>query len=402
MSEQERLATVARLPGDLAAFVPLHRPTPTGPYAGTGSNGPATATLPVRNGEIIALTSLRGIAAMAVVMQHFSATAQLQCLVPMPSLAPHGYLAVDLFFVLSGFIMSYTYLRSFQRNGIRAFGGFLLRRVARIVPLNVVVLLILVTAGAICTLMLRRNIIYRSDHLPIDLLANLLMLQGLGVGRNLNGPSWSISTEFAAYLIFPCLIVLVFSRRRIVCIATLVVCLAALGLLASLHPRLGLNTDAIGQNVLRCFAEFTIGMASYRLFTLSRCASVLGRDAVAFGLMALCLLFAGLRLDLPTALLFPFLIVALAVNRGQPARFMSNPVLYFVGIVSFSVYLIHQALRDVELEILRSLHPDLVDAPAALMLALAGSLSVVPFAWLAYRYVERPGRIFVKEAFGLA
>ena len=64
---------------------------------------------------------------------------------------PHGYLAVDLFFVLSGFILSYTHLSSFQRNGIRAFGDFLLRRVARIVPLNVVVLLLLVTAGAIST-----------------------------------------------------------------------------------------------------------------------------------------------------------------------------------------------------------------------------------------------------------
>jgi hypothetical protein len=134
MSEQERLATAARSSGDLAGFVPLHRPIRIGPDQGTGSSGVATASLPVRGGEIIALTSLRGIAAMAVVMQHFSATAQLHCLVPMPSLVPHGYLAVDLFFVLSGFIMSYTYLSSFQRNGIRAFGDFLLRRVARIVP----------------------------------------------------------------------------------------------------------------------------------------------------------------------------------------------------------------------------------------------------------------------------
>jgi peptidoglycan/LPS O-acetylase OafA/YrhL len=402
MSEQERLATAARSPDDLAGFVPLYRPIRTGPDPGTGSFGLATASLPVRGGEIIALTSLRGIAAIAVVMQHFSATAQLHCLVPMPSLVPHGYLAVDLFFVLSGFIMSYTYLNSFQRNGMRAFGDFILRRVARIVPLNIVVLLILVTAGAISTLMLGRNIIYQSDHLPTDLLANLLMLQGLGVGRNLNGPSWSISTEFAAYLIFPGLVVIVFSGRRMVCTATLVVCLAALCLLASLHPRLGLNTDRIGQNLLRCFVEFTIGMISYRLFTVSRCADVLGRDAVAFGLMALCLLFVGLRLDLPTALLFPLLIVALAVNRGRSARLMSHPVFYFLGVVSFSIYLIHQVFRDVELEILRSLHPALVDAPAALTLALAGSLSVVPFAWLTYRYVERPGRTFVRETFALS
>ena len=58
--------------------------------------------------EINALTSLRGIAALAVVLQHFSATAQKHCDVTIPSLAPHGYMAVDFFFVLSGFIMSYT------------------------------------------------------------------------------------------------------------------------------------------------------------------------------------------------------------------------------------------------------------------------------------------------------
>ena len=66
-------------------------------------------------GEIRALTSLRGIAAMAVVMQHFSATAQRHSLTTIPSLIPHGYIAVELFFVLSGFIMAYTYLPARRR-----------------------------------------------------------------------------------------------------------------------------------------------------------------------------------------------------------------------------------------------------------------------------------------------
>jgi peptidoglycan/LPS O-acetylase OafA/YrhL len=67
---------------------------------------------PIRR-EIKPLTSLRGIAAMAVVAQHFSATAQSLTQTTIPSLVPHGYMAVDLFFVLSGFIMCYTYLESF-------------------------------------------------------------------------------------------------------------------------------------------------------------------------------------------------------------------------------------------------------------------------------------------------
>ena len=90
--------------------------------------------------ELRSLTALRGVAAMAVVMQHFSATAQEHSQGVIPSLVPHGYLAVDLFFALSGFIMSYTYLDLFQRDGARAYGGFLVKRAARIVPLNLAVL----------------------------------------------------------------------------------------------------------------------------------------------------------------------------------------------------------------------------------------------------------------------
>ena len=100
--------------------------------------GPAEWSLPasVGTGEIQALTSLGGFAAMMVVMQHFLATAQQHSQTTIPSLVPHGYMAVDLFVVLSGFIMSYTYQEGFRSGGLSAFYPFLHKRVARIVPLN--------------------------------------------------------------------------------------------------------------------------------------------------------------------------------------------------------------------------------------------------------------------------
>ena len=189
--------------------------------------------------EIVPLTSLRGIAAMAVVMQHFSATAQLHSAVTIPSLVPHGYLAVDLFFTLSGFIMSYTYLQDFQDHGLRAFGPFLGKRIARIVPLNTAVLLLVLAAGLASARLTGRNIVYAAPDLPLDLPANLLLLQGLGIGTNLNGPSWSISTEFAAYCAFPALIRLVFARRGRVWAPALLLCAAALAGIAATEPRLG-------------------------------------------------------------------------------------------------------------------------------------------------------------------
>ncbi len=246
-------------------------------------------------GEIKSLTALRGIAAMAVVIEHFSATAEHHAAVPVPSLVAHGYLAVDLFFVLSGFIMAYTYLSAFEADGLRAYPGFLGKRIARIVPLNTAVLACLIGAGWLSSHLIGRNLLFQSDNLPFDLLTNLLMLQGIGIGTNLNGPSWTISTEFAAYIIFP------------------------------------------------------------------------------------------------------LLILSLACNTGRAARWLSSPVPYFLGVISYSIYLIHSPFRPVELELVRWLHPAPLSLPQALGFALAGSVSIIPVAWLAYRWVERPGRSLVRR-----
>jgi peptidoglycan/LPS O-acetylase OafA/YrhL len=153
--------------------------------------------------EIRPLTSLRGVAAFAVVLQHFPATAQTLTPQWIPSSASHGYMAVDFFFVLSGFIMSLTYLPGFVARGRSAFPDFMVKRVARIVPMNLFALLALVVAGFLSRRLTGANMFFDDARLPFNLAANVLMLQGLGIGQNLNGPSWSISTEFAAYFLFP-------------------------------------------------------------------------------------------------------------------------------------------------------------------------------------------------------
>lgn len=353
--------------------------------------------------ELRSLTALRGVAAMAVVMQHFSTTAQEHSQAVIPSLVPHGYLAVDLFFALSGFIMSYTYLDLFRRDGARAYGGFLVKRAARIVPLNLAVLAMLMLAGMASMALLGRNIVFASYNLAADLLANVLMLQGLGIGHNLNGPSWSISTEFAAYLCFPALIAAAFHRRAAVAAGAALGCVVVLCLLAASQPRLGLGADGVGPGLIRCFTGFTLGMLSYRLLRSGRVA-VLGRDGTVTALAASCAALMLLRVDLPAVLLFPLLIAALAANEegktgGRAACLLSHPWLHFLGVVSFSTYLLHQLFRPTELALLRVLHPEPLGLPGALLFALAGSFSVLPFAWLAYQGIERPGRTFVQRAF---
>ena len=351
-------------------------------------------------GEIKCLTALRGIAAMVVVIEHFSATVEHHATRSVPSIVGHGYLAVDLFFVLSGFIMAYTYLAGFEATGMRAYAGFLGKRVARIVPLNIAVLLAIVAGGAISSAWIGRNILYSSSNLPADLLANILMLQGVGIGTNLNGPSWTISTEFVAYLLFPAFLWLMFHRHRFVAIAGFVAAIVVLCAFANQQPRLGLTEGGIAQGLARCFTQFVTGLGAYRLYRARARFPWLGSDAVSFGAMGVSVAFLALRIDLLTVLPFPLLIASLAANQGRAARWLALPFPYFLGVVSYSIYLIHNAFRPIGLELLQYFHPAPVSLPAALALALIGSFSVVPVAWLAYRFIERPGRVMVRALLG--
>jgi peptidoglycan/LPS O-acetylase OafA/YrhL len=357
----------------------------------------ASAGVPMPVGEIRALTSLRGIAAMIVVLQHFSATAEQHSAGRIPSLVPHGYMAVDLFFVLSGFIMAYTYLADFQARGVRAFPDFLLKRVARIVPLNTAAVLFVLLAGVVSNAVLSRNIIHQSTTPFVDGLCNLFMLQGIGIGTNLNAPSWSISTEFTAYLAFPALLAIIFTRRRWILTLAAGASVVSLVVIAITHTRLGLNTESIEGGVVRCFAEFTLGLATYRAVSMARIRGWLATDGIATAAVGCSVILLLLRLDLFIAGIAPVLVATLACNRGRVARVFSARVPYFLGVISFSIYLLHSPLRPICLEILRVAHPEPLAAPLAMAAALFGSLLVLPFAWLGFILIERPGRQLIRQ-----
>jgi peptidoglycan/LPS O-acetylase OafA/YrhL len=154
--------------------------------------------------------------------------------------------------------------------------------------------------------------------------------------------------------------------------------------------------------VTRCFTEFAIGLAVYRAYCAQPRGGWLSNDGVCFAVMAMCLLTMALRLDLPFVLATPVLILVLALNNGCPARLMAHPVLYFLGVVSFSLYLIHQLFRPIELEIVQALHRGPLSIPAGMAFALLGALSVIPFAWLSFTAIERPGRRIVRRIFNPA
>ena len=206
------------------------------------------------------LTSIRAIAAWWVVLFHTKE--QLATLLPgwALQLIGSGYIGVDLFFILSGFVIELNYGERLA-GGIEAWTEFLKRRFARIYPLHFVVL---------CAMTVYALLVYaHSGHLTENfdfatLPAHFLLVQSWGVDSALrwNDPAWSISAEMMAYLLFP-LTAFCARPRSWPFRVHLLAIVALVGLLWLGFHLAGL--DEIGQGVtvvglLRCVIEFTIGV----------------------------------------------------------------------------------------------------------------------------------------------
>ena len=238
--------------------------------------------------------------------------------------------------------------------------------------------------------------LFHTNRPGFDFAANILMLQGLGIGTNLNGPSWSISTEFAAYALFPMFVAAMFGRAAA---AWLAVSILAICALAWTRPHLSMAVEAAPGSIVRCFAEFGLGMSAYRLAGRSTIVSLLKRDSVTAGLAGVAAACLLARVDLPAVLLLPLIVVAFATNDGAMSRLLQWRFFYFLGVVSYALYLLHSPFRPIELSMVKAVTSSPLEPVAALGFAVVGSFSVVPFAWAAHVIVERPGRRMVRALF---
>lgn len=353
--------------------------------------------------EITPLTSIRGFAALAVVAMHFSATMQTLTKRPIPSLAPHGYLAVDLFFVLSGFIMAYTYLSSFERLPLgEAYRSFLSKRVARIIPLNLFVVCILFAAFVLMRLAfgIRPYQISFSD-MPVEFLANTSMLSGLGIGHSINWPAWSISVEFLAYLIFPVLAFVIFHKRPAISAVGLALALTVLVAICIHHVDLAPiapQRPFTPTRIARCVCEFTLGLAAYRAFRSEQIRDLVSADVIVavclVGILSLIVLKIG---DLFAILLFPPLVFGISLNQGYSSKFLSMKIPYLLGKWSFAVYMVHDNFRYLARKFVVTFFGPSISPHLALGLAAVFALTMLIPAWLCYTYVERPSRQFLRR-----
>lgn len=293
--------------------------------------------------ELSGLTALRGIAAVLVVAYHFEAVARafggVLYLGPFASLVQRGFVFVDLFFVLSGLVIAHVYAQRDIGQSLTSYRRFLGHRLARIYPLHLAVLSVLMLPTL--SRLLNGASPWAGNNTPLSLVSELLLLDSIGLHDSLtwNEVSWSISAEWFAYLLSPPILLL--ARRgpnaRLASVVALVGAWIALGVLWWSTPQ----DPTFDFGAVRGVLGFVVGVAVYRLHReeavvrWARSKSSFLTPVVAIGVLASFPVNEALFIPL-----FVMLILTSIHSSGPLQELLQSPGLLWLGKISYSVYLV--------------------------------------------------------------
>ena len=349
-----------------------------------------------RKVELKELTAVRGFAALAVVIFHVDS----YCGEPLQSLFPIdlvGMLAVDFFFVLSGFVLAHVYQAAWDR-GDYSHGDFLVRRFARVWPLHFACLMgigFIVLAGGY----LGMRPPWQPD-LP-SFMSHLFLLNATGVSSELswNQPSWSVGAEWTAYLLFPLYLIICSTIRP--AWANLAI---SVGLLVTLHIAVkwvaGLELLELNANggSIRIVPSFFAGIALRQVYGGGIGASISRQMLCALLVATLLTGLLLLAFGAPSLALWPVipaLIYLLALQARHEGHFaLRARALTWLGEVSYGLYLVHSLVLMVVFGVAGKLIG--LQSPVTTFAIGAGSIVLaVLAAAIAHYAIERPAQALI-------
>jgi peptidoglycan/LPS O-acetylase OafA/YrhL len=296
------------------------------------------------NARFTVLDGWRGIAAACVALFHFQGPSHL---VAVP-LIKNGFLFVDFFFVLSGFVISHAYATRLSTQG--EFWTFASRRLARVWPLHMAVLAGFIAVETLKYVVASGAGIHTAtpafDPAGATALAaipsHVFLLHGLGINSELtwNYPSWSISSEFWTYLVFAAA-VLMSGRYKVFAFA----CLATIGagvVIANSHGGIDVTFDL---GWFRCVYGFFVGCLVYA--ARKHVVPVSDRWASFVELATLVAVTSFIALAGRSSLSFAApLVFAVAVHvfgqqNGPVSRILEGTAFQKLGEWSYSIYMVH-------------------------------------------------------------
>lgn len=371
----------------------------------------------VHTGEIRALTGLRIVAALWVVLFHFrplladAAPSVSAALAPVLNAGAQG---VDLFFILSGFVLTWNYLdRMGERWSTETTLHFLWLRLARVWPVYLVTMH-LAGAWIIFTLYVGHIPSPAADQLNAtswlrQVLMTQLWFQPYFDGSSWDGPAWSISAEWLAYLLFGALVLVVFRIAS----ATRARGLIWLAVLASLPPVLLLLASGVFYTpwswlprIVMQFIAGALACAAVRKLRLSSrarqaagVASVLLGGIIVGGLYLLDAHPPGFIYDAGglVDVLFVPLVLTLAIGTGTLPAVLSTGVVMYLGHISFSLYMVHELVHTSWNWTAMQFGITLTPSWSAKLVVLALLVAAGVGAALLYHFVEEPARRWMKR-----
>ena len=342
------------------------------------------------------LTSIRMIFAIFVFLSHLSFLKNSNLYSKLfNNVFSEGFLGVSFFFMLSGFILTYSY-ESRLKNRLVSTRSFYVARFARIYPMHFVTMIAALILGLI---------VGNGDNY---LLQNSLLIQSfynnMDVFFSLNAPSWSISDEMFFYLLFP--IVLLFTSFIRVLLFTLLTAII-------LYLNIYLNDDSkhywlYVSPILR-FADFLLGIILYSVYkylkthyeSLNNKGTVLEIASVS-----IFLIFFTFHLNLSISYRYsiyywlPMFLIILAFaisgssnNKGFISKILSNRHLVWLGEISFCFYLIHLLVIRVMSSIMNKIFTNF----DLILLSLLCLIITLIASAIAYKFIEKPLNYRIKE-----
>lgn len=300
--------------------------------------------------HIVGLTSLRGIAAIWVLFFHLDVIIFYRDL---DSLIPHewsgiltkGYLWVDFFFLLSGFIISHVYARELSANflNLGVIKKYIWARFIRIYPLHLFTLFLLIPFVLIVPSFYAAAVdgSWETYFAWSALWDNLLLIHSTNQHTYLswNIVSWSIGAEWWNYLIACITIPFLFKSHRIFSVIMAVIAFLILYFLNLHFGKLDITFD---YGWLRCFAEFTLGSITYKVYLTGFGKNGFSKSWVyMIALIWITALFHWNAHDLIVIPVFMILLLSVAHQSHSSASFLEYKIVRYLGEISYSIYMIH-------------------------------------------------------------
>lgn len=345
----------------------------------------------IRRGGLHALTGIRFFAAIWVVAFHFGAafTARAHMPHPVTVFLEHGNLGVALFFMLSGFILYYTYQDNLQSS--RDLYKFFVARVARLYPVYLLAIVISIPL---------HGRLPRGVEVLIFPMLQSWVPPVSSVGYSWIVQAWTLSVEAFFYCCFP-VFLLLFRRRW----PSSVLWLAAAALFALnvalrvplIHP-LADSTWLTSHIILPVLSlpEFLLGMVLGALFLRKRTFapnSATNDWITAAGILACCaLISAGVGdtlISLAAVSCFSWAIYRLADGRGWLTDLLSSRAMLLLGGASYSVYLLQALIREITHRVFVRFHPGLD--------AVLSPIILICLSCLIFLFYEEPLRDVVRK-----